>query len=251
MAVTGSVRAGQEIAAAAAADLKRLHLELGGNAPVLIHEDADLDEAVEQLSSLAFYNAGQDCTAATRILVHHRIHDAFLDAFADRAARLRPGAFDDADADFGPLANAGQLATVRGLLERLPGHTEVVTGGMALDRPGYFHQTTVVAGARQGDEIVRSEVFGPVVTVQPFTDESEAFEMANSVPQGLAASVWTRDHDRAMRASRALHTGIVWVNTHGTTVSEMPHGGVRHSGYGSDLSLTGLLDYTQVKHVML
>ncbi|MEU6553327.1 aminobutyraldehyde dehydrogenase [Streptomyces sp. NPDC046915] len=251
VAVTGSVRAGQEIAAAAAADLKRLHLELGGNAPVLVHEDADLDDAVEQLSSLAFYNAGQDCTAATRILVHRRIHDAFLDAFADRAARRVPGAPDDDHADFGPLAGAAQLASVHGLLERLPDHAEIVTGGTALDRPGYFHRATVVAGVRQEDEIVRSEVFGPVVTVQPFTDESEALRMANSVPQGLAASVWTRDHDRAMRASRALHTGIVWLNTHGTTVSEMPHGGVRHSGYGSDLSLTGLLDYTQVKHVML
>ncbi|AOR36564.1 gamma-aminobutyraldehyde dehydrogenase [Streptomyces fodineus] len=251
VAVTGSVRAGQEIAAAAAADLKRLHLELGGNAPVLVHEDADLADAVEQLSYLSFYNAGQDCTAATRILVHQRVHDAFLDAFAHRAAQRVPGTSDDGHADFGPLANAAQLASVRGLLERLPTHAEVVTGGGALDRPGYFHQATVVAGVRQEDEIVRSEVFGPVVTVQPFRDEREAFRMANAVPQGLAASVWTRDHDRAMRASRALHTGIVWVNTHGTTVSEMPHGGVRHSGYGSDLSLTGLLDYTQVKHVML
>ncbi|WP_405577550.1 aminobutyraldehyde dehydrogenase [Streptomyces sp. NBC_01092] len=251
VAVTGSVRAGKEIAAAAAADLKRLHLELGGNAPVLVHADADLDDAVEQLSSLSFYNAGQDCTAATRILVDRRIHDRFLALFADRAAGQRPGAPDDAHAAFGPLANSAQLASVTGLLERLPGHAEVVTGGAALDRPGYFHQATLVAGVRQEDEIVQGEVFGPVVTVQPFTDESEAIRLANDVPQGLAASVWTRDHDRAMRAGRALRTGIVWVNTHGTTVSEMPHGGVRHSGYGSDLSLTGLLDYTQVKHLML
>ncbi|MEU9476084.1 aminobutyraldehyde dehydrogenase [Streptomyces sp. NPDC048191] len=251
VAVTGSVRAGREIATAAAADLKRLHLELGGNAPVLIHHDADLEDAVEQLSSLAFYNAGQDCTAATRILVDHRVHDTFLAAFAARARGRRPGAPDNAHADFGPLASAAHLASVGDVLARLPQHAEVVAGGAPLDRPGYFHPATVVAGVRQEDEIVHSEVFGPVVTVQPFADESEAFRMANGVPQGLAASVWTRDHDRAMRASRALHTGIVWVNTHGTTVSEMPHGGVRHSGYGSDLSLTGLLDYTQVKHVML
>ncbi|MCM2430763.1 aminobutyraldehyde dehydrogenase [Streptomyces sp. RKAG337] len=251
IAVTGSVRAGQEIAAAAAADLKRVHLELGGNAPVLVYDDADLDDAVGQLASLAFYNAGQDCTAATRILVHHRVHDAFLAAFAEQAARQLPGAPGEPDAAFGPLNSAAQLSSVRDLLNRLPDHARIVAGGSALSRPGFFHQASVVAGVRQDDEIVQREVFGPVVTVQSFADETEAVRLANGVPQGLAASVWTGDHQRAMRATRALDTGIVWINTHGTTVSEMPHGGVKHSGYGSDLSLAGLLDYTRVKHVML
>ncbi|MFJ9467852.1 aminobutyraldehyde dehydrogenase [Streptomyces caniferus] len=251
VAVTGSVRAGREIAATAAADLKRVHLELGGNAPVLVHEDVDVEATAAELAAVAYYNAGQDCTAPTRFLVHHRRYDAFVTAFAAAAHRLRTGPPDDPAADYGPLNSAAQLASVQGLLSRLPDHAEVVTGGTAPERPGWFHSPTVVAGVRQGDEIVQEEIFGPVVTVQPFTDEAEALRLANGVRFGLAASVWTHDHARAMRATRALHTGIVWVNTHGTTVSEMPHGGVKHSGYGSDLSLAGLLDYTQVKHVML
>ncbi|WP_405833921.1 aminobutyraldehyde dehydrogenase [Streptomyces sp. NBC_00105] len=245
IAVTGSVRAGREIAAAAAAGLKRVHLELGGNAPVLVHEDVDVAATAAALAAVAYYNAGQDCTAPTRLLVHRRIHDAFLAAFAAEAAKLRTGI------DFGPLNSAAQLASVQALLDRLPAHAGIVTGGGRPPRPGFFHEPTVVAGVRQDDEIVQEETFGPVVTVQPFADEAEALHLANAVRFGLAASVWTTDHDRAMRATRALHTGIVWVNTHGTTVSEMPHGGVKHSGYGSDLSLSGLLDYTQAKHVML
>ncbi|MEV4920637.1 aldehyde dehydrogenase family protein [Streptomyces tirandamycinicus] len=245
VAVTGSVRAGREIAAAAAADLKRVHLELGGNAPVIVHHDADIETTAAELAAVAYYNAGQDCTAPTRILVHTAVHDAFLTAFAAQAEKRRPAA------DFGPLNNAAQLASVEGLLERLPARAEIVAGGARAPRPGYYHEATVVTGVHQDDEIVQQEVFGPVVTVQPFADETEAFRLANGVRLGLAAGVWTTDHDRAMRATRALHTGIVWVNTHGTTVSEMPHGGVKHSGYGSDLSLAGLLDYTQVKHVML
>uniref|UniRef100_A0AAU2JLW7 Aminobutyraldehyde dehydrogenase n=1 Tax=Streptomyces sp. NBC_00049 TaxID=2903617 RepID=A0AAU2JLW7_9ACTN len=251
VAVTGSVRAGQEIATAAAAGLKRVHLELGGNAPVLIHEDVDVEATAAALAAVAYYNAGQDCTAPTRFLVHHRIHDAFLAAFAAQAGKLRTGPPDEPGVDFGPLNNAAQLASVRSLLDRLPPHAEIVTGGGRLPRPGFFHEPTVVAGVRQNDEIVQEEIFGPVVTVQPFADEAEALRLADDVRFGLAASVWTTDHDRAMRATRALRTGIVWVNTHGTTVSEMPHGGIKHSGYGSDLSLAGLLDYTQVKHVML
>ncbi|MEU6293998.1 aminobutyraldehyde dehydrogenase [Streptomyces erythrochromogenes] len=251
VAVTGSVRAGRQIAAAAAVDLKRVHLELGGNAPVLVHDDVDVDATAEALAAVAYYNAGQDCTAPTRFLVHHRIHDAFLAAFAERVRALRTGGPDEPDADFGPLNNAAQLASVRELLGRLPDRAEIVAGGARLPGPGFFHEPTVVAGVRQGDEIVQEEIFGPVVTVQSFTDEAEALRLADDVRHGLAASVWTTDHDRAMRATRALHTGIVWVNTHGTTVSEMPHGGVKHSGYGSDLSMAGLLDYTRVKHVML
>ncbi|WP_405705204.1 aminobutyraldehyde dehydrogenase [Streptomyces sp. NBC_00069] len=251
IAVTGSVRAGQEIAAAAAADLKRVHLELGGNSPVIVHADVDVEATAAALAAVAYYNAGQDCTAPTRLLVHHRVHDAFLAAFAASARKLRTGPPSDPDADFGPLNNAAQLTSVRAKLDRLPAHAEIVTGGARLARPGFFVEPTVVAGVRQDDEIVQEETFGPVVTVQPFTDETQALRLANDVRFGLAAGVWTSDHDRAMRATRILHTGIVWVNTHGTTVSEMPHGGVKHSGYGSDLSLSGLLDYTQAKHVML
>ncbi|MFF1344004.1 aldehyde dehydrogenase family protein [Streptomyces sp. NPDC058290] len=251
IAVTGSVRAGQEIAAAAVADLKRVHLELGGNSPVIVHDDVDVEATAAALAAVDYYNAGQDCTAPTRLLVHHRVHDAFLAAFAASARKLRTGPPSDPDADFGPLNNAAQLASVRAKLDRLPAHAEIVTGGARLARPGFFVEPTVVAGVRQDDEIVQEETFGPVVTVQPFTDETQALRLANDVRFGLAAGVSTSDHDRAMRATRILHTGIVWVNTHGTTVSQMPHGGVKHSGYGSDLSLSGLLDSTQAKHVML
>ncbi|MGE7384363.1 aminobutyraldehyde dehydrogenase [Streptomyces sp. NPDC004126] len=245
VAVTGSVRAGRQVAAAAAAGLKRVHLELGGNAPVIVHEDADPEATAAALAPVAYYNAGQDCTAPTRFLVHRRVHDAFLTALAAHAAKLRPGT------DYGPLNNPAQLAAVRGFLERLPEHAAIVTGGGRPPGPGFFHEPTVVANVRQDDEIVQEEVFGPVVTVQSFSDEEEALRLADGVRHGLAASVWTTDHDRAMRATRSLRTGIVWVNTHGTTVSEMPHGGTGQSGYGSDLSMAGLLDYTRVKHVML
>ncbi|MFJ4623894.1 gamma-aminobutyraldehyde dehydrogenase [Streptomyces sp. NPDC088812] len=250
-AITGSVRAGMEVAASAARDVKRVHLELGGKAPALVFADADLTAAAEGIAAGGYFNAGQDCTAATRVLVHASVHDAFVAELTKAAEALRTGGgTDDEDMFFGPLNNAGQLARVAGFVERLPGHATVATGGHRVGERGYFYAPTVVTGVRQDDEIVQNEVFGPVVTVQSFTDEEEALAWANGVQYALASSVWTRDHARAMRMSRALDFGCVWINTHMTLVSEMPHGGYKKSGYGKDLSAYGFEDYTRIKHVM-
>ncbi|MEU8570824.1 gamma-aminobutyraldehyde dehydrogenase [Streptomyces pathocidini] len=248
--ITGSVRAGKQVAESASKDLKRVHLELGGKAPVVVFEDADIAKAVEDISVAGFFNAGQDCTAATRVLVHESIHDTFVAELAKAAADTKTGLPDDEDVLFGPLNNPGQLAQVSGFIDRLPAHAKVEAGGQRVGDKGYFYAATVVSGLRQDDEIIQNEVFGPVITVQKFTDEDQAVEYANGVEYALASSVWTKDHGRAMRMSKKLDFGCVWINTHIPLVAEMPHGGFKQSGYGKDLSAYGFEDYTRIKHVM-
>ncbi|WP_405092521.1 gamma-aminobutyraldehyde dehydrogenase [Micromonospora sp. NBC_01392] len=250
VSITGSTRAGMEVAAAAAPDLKRTHLELGGKAPVVIFDDADVAAAAEAIAVGGYFNAGQDCTAATRVLTGPGIHDDFVAALTEQARNTRTGGPDDADVLYGPLNNANQLARVSGFVDRLPDHADVTTGGSRVGEQGFFYAPTVVSGVRQADEIIQDEVFGPVITVQRFSDEDEAVRWANGVEYGLSASVWTRDHGRAMRMTRRLDFGCVWVNTHIPFVSEMPHGGFKHSGHGKDLSVYSLEDYTRIKHVM-
>jgi betaine-aldehyde dehydrogenase len=249
VSITGSTGAGIAVATAAAKNVTRAHLELGGKAPVIVFDDADIEAAVEGISIAGYFNGGQDCTAATRVIAQAGIYDDFVAALSAKAREIKTGNPTD-DVLFGSINNANQLKHIAGLVERAADSAEITAGGAPLDRPGYYFPATVVAGVHQSDEIVQTEVFGPVITVQTFTDEAQALEFAHGTEYGLASSVWTSDVGTAARMSARLNFGCVWINTHIPLIAEMPHGGFKKSGYGKDLSMYGFEDYTRIKHVM-
>jgi betaine-aldehyde dehydrogenase len=251
VSITGSTRAGIAVATSAAKDVKRAHLELGGKAPVIIFNDADIDAAVEGLTAAGYFNAGQDCTAATRMMIRDGVYDEFLSAMTESVSNTKTG-YDPADEDilFGPINNANQMKHVSGLVSRAPAHARILAGGKPKEGAGFFYEPTLIADLKQDDELIQTEIFGPVVTAQRFSDEEEAIAFANGTEYGLASSVWTKNVDTAARVAARLDFGCVWINTHIPLVAEMPHGGFKHSGYGKDLSMYGLEDYTRIKHVM-
>ena len=253
VSITGSIAAGKSVARAAADTLKRTHLELGGKAPVIVFDDADLEGAAEDIAVAGYFNAGQDCTAATRVLASERVEGDFAAALVEQAGSVKFSKDEEPDSEdlyIPPINNVNQLGHVGGLVERAPAHAKVLTGGERAGDNGYFYKPTVIDGLQQDDEMARNEIFGPVITVQPFTDEDEALRWANGTQYGLASSVWTTNHKRALRMSRALDFGCVWVNCHIPLVAEMPHGGFKQSGYGKDLSQYSFDEYTRIKHVM-
>src|SRR6476469_2396341 len=252
VSITGSTRAGIAVATAAAKDVKRTHLELGGKAPVLVFDDADIEPTIEGITIAGYFNAGQDCTAATRLLVQDGIYEEFLSAMTDAVKQTRTG-YDPADEDilYGPINNANQLGHVSSIVDRAPEHARVLAGGRRQGAVGFFYEPTLIADLHQDDELVQTEVFGPVLTAQRFADEEKALAFANGSEYALASSVWTSNVGTAARMAARLDFGCVWINTHIPLVGEMPHGGFKHSGYGKDLSMYGFEDYTRIKHVML
>lgn len=250
VSITGSVRAGLQVAASAAANLTKAHLELGGKAPAVVFADADMDKAIATITTAGFFNAGQDCTAATRILVEQSIYAEFLEKLIQKTKSIKFGPPEDQSALYGALNSRNQLEQVKGFMARLPAHAKIETGGRAGPGPGFYFEPTIVSGLHQNDEAIQHEVFGPVMTIQSFSTDEEALHKANDVEYGLAASVWTSNHGRAQRFSIDLDFGTVWINNHIPLCAEMPHGGFKKSGYGKDLSSYSLEEYTRVKHIM-